>query len=210
MGLFDFFTGTPAEYEQVSNLTPEQLRIEKERRGAAKGAFQKSGDYWRDILSDRPGAFAAFEAPAKRQFQEEIIPDLAEQFAGMGSGNLSSSGFRNAGLQAGVGLSERLAAMRAGLRESAASNLYNLGQSSLQPHTQYQQTNPGSEGFLSNVAQGVGGAIPGLVAGGLPGAATGFLNSFGKTSPYGGGTQGLQGMSNAVQQSGFGYNPIGR
>ena len=34
-----FFEGTPAEYEQVASLTPEQLEIEKERRGAAKGAF---------------------------------------------------------------------------------------------------------------------------------------------------------------------------
>lgn len=190
-----FFEGTPAEYEQVSNLTPEQLKLEEERRGSAQGAFGQSGDYWRDILSNNPEAFKAFEAPAQRQFNEQIIPDLAEQFAGMGFGGagLNSGGFQTALGSAGVDLSERLAAMRAGLRENAASNLYNLGQSALQPHTQYQQTNPGSQGFLPAFASGVGSAIPGAVSGFMAGgpagagvgAVGGFTQGFGKSSPYG-------------------------
>lgn len=205
-----FFSGSPAEYEQVSNLTPQQLRLEKERRRAATGAFGQAGDYWRNILSNDPSAFAAFEAPAQRQFREQIIPDLAEQFAGMGSGNLSSSGFRNAAVGAGTDLAERLANMRAQLRESAASNLYNLGQSSLQPHAQYQMTDPGSEGFFSNFASGLGQAIPGaamgFLTGGPPGAVTGgglgFLKGFSNSSPYGTGTGGIQGMSGAVRGAG--------
>lgn len=196
MGLFDFFTGNDAKFEQVSNLTPEQLRLEKERRGAAKGAFGQAGNYYRDILSNNPQAFAAFEAPAQRQFQEQIIPDLAEQFAGMGSGNLSSSGFRNAAIGAGTDLSERLAAMRAGLRESAASNLFNMGQSALQPHAQYQQTQQANPGFLSNVAPAVGTAL-GTAFGSPLGAAFGNFagnmlsggtkQQFGTSSPYGNG-----------------------
>jgi hypothetical protein len=205
-----FFSGSPAEYEQVSNLTPQQLRLEKERRGAAKGAFGQAGDYWRNILSNDPSAFSAFEAPAQRQFNEQIIPDLAEQFAGMGAGNLSSSGFRNAAVGAGTDLAERLASMRAQLREGAASNLYNLGQSSLQPHAQYQQTNPGSQGFLSSFSSGLGQAIPGaamgFLQGGPAGAATGgglgFLKGFSNSSPYGSGTSGLQGISGAVRGAG--------
>lgn len=192
----EFFMGSPAEYEQVSNLTPEQLEIENERRNAAKGAYGQSSDYYRDILSNNPEAFRAFEAPAQRQFNEQIIPDLAEQFAGMGAGGLSSSGFRNAAVGAGADLSERLAAMRAGLRESAASNLFNLGQSALQPHAQYQQTNPGSKGFLSTVAPAVGtaagaafggpfGAAVGNFAGNLFGGNKSGSGQFGTNSPYG-------------------------
>lgn len=203
MGVFDFFTGSPAEYEQVSNLTPQQLKLERERRRASKGAFGQSGDYWRNMLSDDPSAFAAFEAPAQRQFNEQIIPDLAEQFAGMGSGGLSSSGFRNSAISAGADLSERLAAMRAGLRENAASNLYNLGQSALQPHTQYQQTDPGSQGILGGLASGIGGALPGMLSSGisnfLGGGNKGGAGQFGTTSPYGSGQGGIAGTSQAIQ-----------
>ena len=180
MGLFDFFTGSPGKFEQVSNLTPEQLRLEKQRRGAASGAFGQAGDYWRDILSNNPAAFAAFEAPEQRRFQEQIIPDLAEQFAGMGAGGLSSSGFRNAAVGAGRDLSERLAAMRAGLRESAASNLYNLGQAALTPHAQYQQTQAPTQGLLPAFASGIGSGL-GQYAGNWLGT-----KGFGSTSPYGG------------------------
>lgn len=208
-----FFTGSPAEYEQVSNLTPQQLRLERERRRAAKGSFGQAGDYWRNILSNDPSAFSAFEAPAQRQFREQIIPDLAEQFAGMGSGGLSSSGFRNAAVGAGTDLSERLAAMRAQLRESAASNLYNLGQSSLQPHSQYMQTNPGSPGFFDSFSQGLGAAIPGAISGFLTGgpggaaigATTGFMGGFGKTSPYG--SQGVPSANPSGYQGSFGKLP---
>lgn len=210
MGFSDFLFGTSPEFEQVSQLTPQQLKLERERRRSAKGAFGQAGDYWRNILSNDPQAFAAFEAPAQRQFNEQIIPDLAEQFAGMGAGALSSSGFRNAAVGAGADLSERLASMRAGLRESAASNLYNLGQSALQPHTSYQQTSQGSQGFLAP-ALGAAATAAGTALGGpAGGAAANFLSSgltnafkgssgdssFGKTSPYGnsGGYQGSFGQ----------------
>ncbi len=197
-GAKNFLTGTPAEYEQVSNLTPEQMQNQGMLEQAAAGrggggAFGESADYWRDILSNNPEVFAAFEAPEQRRFNEQTIPDLAEQFAGMGAGGLSSSGFRNAAVGAGTDLSERLAAMRAGLRQNAASSLFNVGQQSLQPHAQYQQTNPGSQGFLSNIANGIGQAIPGAISGGLPGAGMGFAKGalgggggqFGGSGPYG-------------------------
>lgn len=209
-----FFQGSAPEYEQISNLTPQQLRIEKERRRASKGAFSQAGDYWRNILSNNPEAFSAFEAPAQRQFNEQIIPDLAEQFAGMGAGNLSSSGFRNSAVGAGADLSERLASMRAQLRENAASNLYNLGQSALQPHAQWMQTQPGSEGFFSNVASGIGQAIPAAIAGfaqGGPagaavGAGTGFASgAFGKSSPYG--KQGIPSANPSGYTGSFGSLP---
>lgn len=207
--LRDFFEGTPAEYEQFSNLTPSQLKGQRRLEGAARGrgaggAHGEAADYWRDILSNNPEAFAAFEAPQQRQFNEQIIPDLAEQFAGMGSGGLDSSGFRNAAIGAGTDLSERLASLRAGLRQNAAQSLFGVGQAALTPHAQYQQTSQGSQGFLPAFGQAAGAALPGLISGGLSGG-------FGSTSPYGSGTAGLQGMSGAVQ-GGMSqpFNPIGR
>jgi hypothetical protein len=212
-----FFTGSPAEYEQISNLTPQQLKLEKERRMASKGGFGEVRNYYSNLLSDDSADFNAFAAPEMRRYNEQIIPDLAEQFAGMGSGALSSSGFRNAAVSAGTDLSERLAAIRAGLRQNAASGLQNLAQSSLTPHSQYQMTNPGSEGFLSGVSSGIGSAIPGAISGFLTGgppgafagAGLGFMGGFGKSSPYGTGGQGINGMSSAVRNANSApYNPL--
>lgn len=194
MGFFDsikdFFVGSPAGYEQVSNLTPTQSGIQRQlekaskRRGAG-GAFGKSADFYRDILSNRNGSIESLYAPELRQFNEQIIPDLAEQFAGMGSGALSSSGFRNSAVNAGTDLSERLAAMRQQLRFNAAQGLRNIGSQALNPHASYQQTSPGSEGFLSNIAPAVGTAIGSAVGGPVGGAIGGGLGSLFKSSPYG-------------------------
>jgi len=190
MGLFDFFTGTPAEYEQVSNLTPSQMKGQRQleragRQRGAGGAFGTSADFYRDILENNPNALNELYAPELRQFREQTIPDLAEQFAGMGSGVLSSSGFRNAAVNAGSDLSERLAAMRQQLRFNAAQGLSNIGAQGLQPHTSYQQTSPGTEGFLSNLSPAIGGTIGTAVGGPIGGTIGGGLGSLFKSSPYG-------------------------
>jgi hypothetical protein len=199
MGFFDsikdFFVGTPEVREQVSNLTPSQLRNQQmleraARRRGAGGAFGETADYYRDLLSNASPDFDAFAAPELRQFREQIIPELAEQFAGMGSGGLSSSGFRNAAVNAGTDLSERLGALRAQLRQQGAQGLFNIGQSSLTPHAQYQTTQQGSEGFLSQALPAIGGAALTAVGGPALGAfgniAGNFIkNKFGSTSPYG-------------------------
>lgn len=194
----DSFSGTPEVREQVSNLTPSQLRLQRQRERQAKRNFRKAENYYRDILSDNPEQFDAFAAPEMRRFQEQIVPDLAEQFAGMGSGALSSSGFRNAAVGAGADLSERLAAIRAGLRQNAAGSLANLGQMALTPHTQWQVTQPAQESFssglLSNVAPALGTAFGAAFGGPIGGAIGNFTGSLfggssesnkGKSSPYG-------------------------
>ncbi len=79
----------------------------------------------------------------------------------------------------------------------------------MQPHSQYQMTDPGSQGFMGGFSQGLGSAIPGAIAGfatGGPfgaatGAASGFAGGFGKTGPYGSGGQGINGMSSAVRNA---------
>lgn len=210
------FGGSSAQYEQVSNLTPSQLRIQNERERASRGAFNEVGNYYRSNLGNTPQDFQAFAAPELRQFHEQTIPGLAEQFAGMGAGALSSSGFRNAAVSAGTDLSERLGALRANLRQNAAQGLQGLATGALTPHTFYQQTQPGGESFFGGLAQQLPAVAAGFLTGGPAGgglAALGSLGSslFGKTSPYGSGTQGLQGISGAVQ-SGLSkpFNPIGR
>lgn len=172
----EFLFGSPGRIEQVSNLRPDQEPLSEQLvnaglREGAGGAFGDAADYYRGLLSDNSADYNAFAAPALRQYNEDIVPGLSEQFAGMGAGGLSSSGFRNAQVQGATDLSERLGALRAQLRQSGAQGLANIGQMGLQNFQQNYEV-PGTPGFLSSIAPAVGTAA-GAYFGGPVGAAIG-------------------------------------
>lgn len=193
----DFLFGSPQKYERVSTLLPQQEKLLgnlTSAAGAGGGAFNNAANYYRGLLSDNSADFDAFSRPELRRFNEQIIPDIAEQFAGMGSGALSSSGFQNASVNAGTDLSERLGALRASLRQAGAQGLQNIGQLGLGNYSQSVMTDPGSEGLLSNLAPAIGTGL-GALFGGPIGAGIGSNvgSWFGgrgsrvgaKSSPYG-------------------------
>lgn len=157
----DFWLGSQGKIQQQSTLGKEQQGLYQQLLGTAGGpqggAFGEAGDYYRNLLSNKGGDFEAFAAPEMRQFKENIIPSLAEQFAGGGYGGIGGSGFRNAATRAGTDLSERLGAIRAGLRQSAAQGLMGLGQQGLGNYNENYYTQP-TNGFLGNLATGLGGA----------------------------------------------------
>lgn len=218
-----FWTGTPAKRENVSNLRPEQEGLYQQAVNAGKGpgaggAFGTAADYYRNLMSDNPADYNAFAAPALRQYNQDIVPGISEQFAGMGAGGLSSSGFQNAQIQGATDLSERLGAIRANLRQQGAQGLQNIGQTGLQSYSQNMETQPGTEGFLSQAAPLVGGAVSALggPAAGVLGynAGTAISNWMGgkgkqiaaKTGPYGpGGPQSspISGMSGPATGGGM-------
>ena len=51
-----------------------------------RDSFGTAADYYRDLLGNDSADFNAFASPELRRFREQIVPDLSEQFAGMGSG----------------------------------------------------------------------------------------------------------------------------
>lgn len=172
----NFFTGTSGKHKQKSKLRPSQEPLAEQAIQAglqpgAGGAYGSAADYYRNNLSDNPADFDAYAAPQLRQFNEEIIPNLSEQFAGMGAGGLDSSGFRNAAVNAGTDLSERLGAIRADLRQQSAQGLQNIGQAGLQnfDNNIYE---PGTPGLLDYAGQAIGNA--GSQA--LGGVASNWLN----------------------------------
>lgn len=188
----NFLTGTPGKVRQISTLRPDQEILSQQLVNAgtgpgAGGAFGTSADYYRNLLSDNPADLAAFTAPALRQYNQDIVPGISEQFAGMGSGGLSSSGFRNAQVQGATDLAERLAAMRSSLRQAGAAGLSNIGQLGLQGFQQnYEQ--PGTPGLLPSAAQGFGNAV----TQGFGNLASSWFGGGGNrvganTSPYGAG-----------------------
>ena len=175
-----FWTGQGPQVHQVSRLTKAQEKLRDQlinsgQNPGAGGAFGTAADYYRDLLSDNPADLAAYTAPALRQYNEEIVPGLSEQFAGMGSGGLSSSGFRNAQIQGATDLSERIGSIRANLRQQGAQGLANIGQLGLQDFQTNYQT-PGTPGILQSMAPLAGpiiGAALAGPAGGIAGGAAG-------------------------------------
>jgi len=151
-----------------STLNPQQQTLLDQAINAgmgpgAGGAFGNAGDYYRNLLSDNSDDMNAFAAPELRRFHEETVPGLSEQFAGFGAGGLGSSGFRNAQLNAGTDLGERLGAIRANLRQQGAAGLQSIGQTGLGNYGLPTMQQPQS-GFFQNVAEGIGSAIPSVAA----------------------------------------------
>ena len=159
-GLFQSLFGKPERNYQQSLLGPEQQSLYSQLLGASQnpgagGAFGSASDYYRGLLSDDNASIDAFAAPELRRFNEQIVPGLAEQFAGMGSGGLSSSGFRNAAVNAGADLSERLASMRAQLKQQAAQGLTGIGQMGLQKYFENIHR-PETFGLAGGLSEGIG------------------------------------------------------
>jgi len=216
-GLFksirNFFTGTPEKRENVSTLRPEQedlfqqLQRSGTQRGAG-GAYGTAADYYRDLLENGEEDFDRFAAPQLRQYNQDIVPGLSEQFAGMGAGGLSSSGFRNAQIQGATDLSERLGAIRANLRQAGAQGLQNIGQQGLQNFSQNMVTQPGTQGMLAPALGALGSAALGPVGGAIGSLASGAANNWLKNS-FGGNKVGMNSSPYGNQQnnsSGFNSN----
>lgn len=196
-GYMGFFSGSKGGYKQISNLTPQQQQVQNKYVSGAGKAFGDLYNYYGGLMSGQGSDVNAFMAPEMRRFNEQIIPGLSEQFAGMGSGALSSSGFRNAAVGAGTDLSERLGALRAQLRQQGAQGLQGLAQGALQPTVEnvYEAPTPG---FMENALGGLTRAGLDYMLPGAGSALKSFTGNFGKSSPYGG--KSTQPLSTAYDQ----------
>lgn len=130
--------------------------------------FQQSNEWLQSLFND-PAFFEKFENPAMRQFNEQIVPSIANRFASMGSGGaLNSSGFRNQMAREGGNLATNLAAQRGQMQQNAIpqlqqnsqmpfQNIMQMLQQSLQP-TMNQYT-PASPGFGGNIGASMFGGL---------------------------------------------------
>lgn len=184
--LSQFFMGAPGRFDQRSTLGPDQQGILSNltnsiQNPGAGGAFGTSADYYRNLLSDNPSDLQAMAAPEMRRFNQQTIPGLANQFAGIGAGGATSgSGFRNALGSASTDLLERIASLRAGLRQQGAAGLSGLGQQGLGSYyaNTYQPRTPGLfESFAPAIGQAAGAGLSGGTSGLLSYLAKLFQNS---------------------------------
>ena len=86
-------------------------RLQSQTQGNAplsqnQPGFQSASNYLQDLLNPDSEAMRAYQEPAMRQFQQEIIPGIAERFS-LGN-EKGSSAFQNSLTQAGGNLSAQL------------------------------------------------------------------------------------------------------
>jgi hypothetical protein len=125
--------------------------------------FQQGSDFLSRIMSQDPETMRQFEAPMMRQFNEQIVPGLAERFSGMGA--RSSSAFNQTMGQAGASLSEQIAAMRANLGMGAAQQAFGYAQMPFQQMMQKAGLAMGTPTFGYQALEGRTGAGQGFVSG---------------------------------------------
>ena len=162
-GFFDqlkgLLFGTQGKFSNQDLLNPQQKQLHSEFLNQYGGAQNAGLQQILSLLNNNPEAFSKFEDPYKRQFQQETVPGLAEQFAGMGSGgSQNSSAFGQALSGAGADLSSNLAALRGQLQNQALGQLQGFQNQAYQPTFQTSYQGPTS-GFLSGLFKGAGQGI---------------------------------------------------
>ena len=163
------------EQQQTLDYTNQQARTGI----TGNRSYQLGSDYINRLMSNDPEAYAAFEAPYKQQFEQQVIPGIGERYAGMGAGNQSSSAFRNELAQAGGNYTTGLAALRANMQMQALPQALNYAQAPMQNLAQLAQVGlnrspyqerEGSQGILQPAAEAAG-----MYFGGPAGAAAGSM-----------------------------------
>jgi len=148
--------GTPSSFDQISTMNPQQQQMLSQLMPQLMQGQGMGMDWIQDMLSGDPEALAKFEAPYKRQFEQETVPGIAERFAGMGTGGSQSSSAMNQTMgQAGRELSENLAALKGNLQQSAMGSLQGMMGMGMQPTFQNVYNQP-KTGFLGGLAGGLG------------------------------------------------------
>ncbi len=171
MAFMDFLFGKGAEEKTQPIYNPQQEALLNQILGGVQQQIPQGLSNLQKILGGDPQTFAAFERPARRAFEQETLPTIAERFTTQfGEGAQRSSAFGQALGTAGRELEENLMAKRLGLQSGALEQLMNLLGPALSSQ-QYQYQRPRQPGFLENVAvgaaPGIGAALPGAIGGGI-------------------------------------------
>ncbi len=173
----------PTMTKEQQGLLSQLMQMLGGQGGLGQGQ-QESTDLLRQYLDPSSEAVSQFTQPYMDEFNQQTIPRLAEQYAGLGGGlggGLSSSGFGQALGAAGSNLQTNLAALRAGLGQQAAQSLMN----------QYSGLSGqalGARPFGYTHEQGTQGLLPQFLSAYAQGGFPGMSNMF---SSNGNGFQGM-------------------
>lgn len=182
-GLFEFLFGSGDKPQKIPTMTGSQKNFLSSILGQLGGMQGPSSSYGlaqqrlQEQLMGGNEAYDAFAAPYMRQFQEQLVPQLAERFAGAGA--LSSSSFGQALGSAGAGLQEQLASLRANQQQGAIQNAF--GQ-----YNTLAGLGLGAQPFGIGIKGGQSGFIPGLIGGGVSGLMGGGYGTLANLLGFGG------------------------
>ena len=209
MALFDFLFGSKGKVKQYPTMAPyQQQALENYYRNPLESnpLYQQGSQFLQNLYGGQGDQ--AFEAPYLQNFQQNIIPQLTEQFAGQGTGagGLNSSGFQNSLAQAGKNLQVDLAGMRSQRQLQGLPLLMQQAQAPGQYALQGLGATPFSYG-LQQPTQGLFGPALGGLAGGIGGGfGLGYGSLLGQS--LFGGQQGFGGIGSGngrVGMGGWGY-----
>lgn len=165
----DFLFGTPERTEQFQRYNQPQQDVFGKMLSGGESQLPQIFQYLQQLISQNPEMLKQFQAPARRSFEEQTLPSIAERFTGMGGQNTSA--FAQELGAAGAGLEENLSAQRAGLGDSAIKQLMQILGGGLTRQTD-TVIRPGQTGFLQSMAPGIGQGLGYLGGGGAMGAAS--------------------------------------
>ncbi len=159
-----FFAGTPSSVSQLQRFTPQQ-----------QGIMQSLLQGGQQGLQNPYKGFDPIANYARSQFNQQVVPGLAEQFTGLGSNKLSSGAFGAALGQGASQLEQALAAQQAQFGQQNINQLLQMLQLGLTP--QFENIPIGGQsGLGAPLLQSLFQATPGALFGGLEGGITGGLS----------------------------------
>lgn len=171
MALFDFLFGSGDKLQQVPTLSSDQNQLLSQilsqlgMLGPTGQGYNTAQKRNLELLEGDQASYDRFADPYLRQYYEQILPRLAEQYAGGAQGGaLSSSGFAQALGASGAGLQSNLASLRGNLQQNAIQNAFGqYGQLSgigLSAQPFGYQSKQGSAGFIPTA---LGSALGGFL-----------------------------------------------
>ncbi|MCK5019460.1 MAG: hypothetical protein KAS32_20545 [Candidatus Peribacteraceae bacterium] len=174
-GLLGGFAGTKKDkLKQLPTMNEGQLALLSQLQemlspgGQLGQGYGQSISQMTDLMDPSSEAQQRFADPYMREFQQQTVPGLAEQFAGAGGmgGGLSSSGFGQALGAAGGNLQSQLAQLKSGLGLQAGQQLMNqfggmTGQTLGAKPFGYQFQQGGPDAFSNMFSQWSGAGFPG-------------------------------------------------
>lgn len=191
----EWLFGSPDKLHKIPTVTKEQQALHNNVLAQAMGmqgaggGYDLAQNYFNNFLGpNQQQAYDQFSQPYLQQFQEQMLPQIAERFAGGGA--LSSSGFGQALGGAASGLQSQLAQLFSQLQSQAAGQQYNQYNQLAQTGLNYQpfgyQQKQGFGGFLAPFLGAAGTALGGPIGGAIGQGFGGGISSLFKSSQGGG------------------------
>lgn len=160
MGVYEFLFGGPDKLKKIPTGTRQQQGVHNNildqsmGMSAPGGGYDLAQQYYNNLLGpNQQQSFNQFSQPYMQQFEQQMLPQIAERFAG--SGALSSSGFGQALGGAASNLQSQLAQLFSDLQRQAAGQQYNqynqLNQTGLNYQPFAYEKQQGSYGLLNSM-----------------------------------------------------------